>query len=166
MNKKIQPYTEAEMIGMFGLTRLSGNTVFAPLKRWLDTTTKLSAAEQEWFDLIHADVQRNIIRWQEEELKMSFISPLLMLGHLQNTEQYLKFFDRSVEGTVGGHFLKAKPDFMLAKGQLGKPEEPYFHFQEYKPFKNPSGDSMGQLLEAFLIAQDKNIIKKALRKII
>ncbi|TAE01828.1 MAG: hypothetical protein EAZ97_02995, partial [Bacteroidetes bacterium] len=34
--------------------------------------------------------------------------------------------------------------------------EPYFHFQEYKPNKNPKGDSMAQLIEAFLIGQTKN----------
>jgi hypothetical protein len=35
-------------------------------------------------------------------------------------------------------------------------------FQEYKPNKNPSGDSMAQLLEAFLIAQQKNKNNKPL----
>jgi hypothetical protein len=45
---------------------------------------------------------------------------------------------------------------MMAKGILDVFETPYFHFQEYKPHKNPSGDSMAQLLEAFLIAQERN----------
>lgn len=36
------------------------------------------------------------------------------------------------------------------------PKQPYFHFQEYKPALNPKGEPMGQLLEAFLIAQQKN----------
>ena len=45
---------------------------------------------------------------------------------------------------------------MLAQGVLDAYETPYFHFQEYKPHKNPSGDSMAQLLEAFMMAQEKN----------
>jgi hypothetical protein len=45
---------------------------------------------------------------------------------------------------------------MLAKGTLDVFKTPYFHFQEYKPYKNPSGDSMAQLLEAFMIAQERN----------
>ena len=45
---------------------------------------------------------------------------------------------------------------MLAQGTLDFFTTPYFHFQEYKPYKNPSGDSMAQLLSAFLIAQEKN----------
>ena len=156
MTKKIQSYTEAEMIGMFGLTRVVGNAAHALMTQWLTATASLSIGEQELFEIIFNDVQANIIRWQEEELKMLFISPLLILGHLKNTEKYLNFFDRPVEGVVNGYFLKVKPDFMIATGSLGKPDAPYFHFQEYKPFKNPSGDSMGQLLEALLIAQSKN----------
>jgi hypothetical protein len=45
---------------------------------------------------------------------------------------------------------------MLAQGILNVFEAPYFHFQEYKPQLNPSGEPMAQLLEAFLIAQVKN----------
>jgi hypothetical protein len=45
---------------------------------------------------------------------------------------------------------------VIAKGVLDYMQRPYFHFQEYKPKKNPTGDSMAQLLEAFLIAQTKN----------
>ena len=45
---------------------------------------------------------------------------------------------------------------MIATGILNVPEMPYFHFQEYKPFRNPSGDSMAQLLEAMLLGQEKN----------
>jgi hypothetical protein len=45
---------------------------------------------------------------------------------------------------------------MLAKGTLNVVKTPYFHFQEYKPELNPSGEPMAQLLEAFLIAQVVN----------
>jgi hypothetical protein len=33
---------------------------------------------------------------------------------------------------------------------------PYFHFQEYKKDKDPNGDPIAQLVEAFLIAQENN----------
>jgi hypothetical protein len=80
----------------------------------------------------------------------------LCLVILKNTDRYLNFFERTLEDTIDGYFLKTKTDFMIASGSVGIFESPYFHFQEYKPFKNPSGDSMGQLLEAFLIAQKQN----------
>jgi hypothetical protein len=92
----------------------------------------------------------------EEDLKMLLIAPVLMLGKLQNTERYYTFFERTIEDTVEGYFLKTKTDFMVAAGNVGIFKKTFFHFQEYKPLKNPTGDSMGQLLEAFLIAQQKN----------
>ena len=46
--------------------------------------------------------------------------------------------------------------FMMATGFMNLYKNPYFHFQEYKPQLNPAGEPMAQLLEAFLIAQEKN----------
>ena len=45
---------------------------------------------------------------------------------------------------------------MIATGLLDLYEKPFFHFQEYKPSLNPSGDPMGQLLQAMLIGQVRN----------
>ena len=97
---------------------------------------------------------------------MLFISPVLLLSTITNTKRYLTFFERTIEDTVDGYFLKTNTDFMIATGTVGIFKAPYFHFQEYKPFKNPPspfggiqrglGDAMGQLLEAMLIAQQKN----------
>ncbi len=55
-----------------------------------------------------------------------------------------------------------KADFVIGSGLMDYMEKPYFHFQEYKPNKKPTGDSMAQLLEAFLIAQEKNADGKPL----
>ena len=49
-----------------------------------------------------------------------------------------------------------KADFMIAKGVMDLVKVPYFHFQEYKKEKDPNGDPLAQLIEAFLIAQEKN----------
>jgi hypothetical protein len=45
---------------------------------------------------------------------------------------------------------------MVAKGILSYHQNPYFHFHEYKPQGNPTGEPMAQLLEAMLLAQEKN----------
>jgi hypothetical protein len=39
---------------------------------------------------------------------------------------------------------------------LDLPSTPYFHFQEWKRHRDPNGDPVGQLLEAFLVAQELN----------
>jgi hypothetical protein len=78
------------------------------------------------------------------------------LGNLNDDDKVVGYFDKTISATVEGIPLVVKSDFMLAMGVLDVFESPYFHFQEYKPRKNPSGDPMAQLLEAFLIAQVKN----------
>lgn len=157
MANKVKSYTEGEMLKTFGLTRLNGNASHALMSEWSSAEKpNLEDYETRLFNKIYANLLKNIVGWQEEELKMQFISYVLMLGQIENTDNYSNFFERTIDGTVDGFYLKTKTDFMLAKGAYGIPEEPYFHFQEYKPFKNPSGDSMAQLLEAFLIAQQKN----------
>jgi hypothetical protein len=98
---------------------------------------------------------RDIDGWNEEDLKMQFISQILPLGQMNSNGRYKAFYEKTISGIVEGTPLTTKTDFMMATGILNKPENPYFHFQEYKPSK-PTGDSMAQLLEAFLIAQEIN----------
>ena len=73
-----------------------------------------------------------------------------------DTENYISYFEKTVSATVENTFLKVKTDFMLANGVMDKPKKPYFHFQEYKILKDPNGDPVAQLIEAFLIAQELN----------
>jgi hypothetical protein len=87
---------------------------------------------------------------------MKFISFILRIGYLVDNGRYNTYFERTVSANVQGVFLKAKTDFMVAKGILDQPETPYFHFQEWKRHKDPNGDPVGQLLEAFLVAQELN----------
>ena len=55
---------------------------------------------------------------------------------------FVSFFDKALEEEVEGHKLSVKADFVIAKGMLDYMQRPYFHFQEYKPKKNPTGDPM------------------------
>lgn len=87
---------------------------------------------------------------------MKFISPILALGHILEGDSFTSFFDKDMKEEVEGHKLAIKADFVVAKGMLDFMQKPYFHFQEYKPQKNPLGDPMAQLLAAFLIGQKRN----------
>ena len=149
-------WREGEIIDAFKLTRIV--TYQTPLmQEWLDVQTpELNVGEQYNFDKKYAIAVKDITGWNEEDLKIKFIGPILELGHLTDDETAIGYFDKTISATVDGIRLIVKSDFMLAKGILDVVKTPYFHFQEYKPYKNPSGDSMAQLLEAFLIAQEKN----------
>ncbi len=156
MPKKVKAYRESELIDMFSLTRMAGNHKHPLMQEWTDCAATLNPGEAYLFGLITDELIRKIVGWNEEMLKMNFISPLLILGHLSETERYKTYYETMLEANVGAYFLKVKADMMVATGILEVPKMPYFYFQEYKKVKDPKGDVTGQLLEAFLIAQAKN----------
>ncbi len=156
MAKKVKSYSEAELIKMYGLKRLVGNEATPLMSAWTNTTTTLNVGEQYLFDLITENLNSQIVGWNEEMLKMNLISPVLILGHIRENENFKTYYESTLEATVDDYFLKVKADMMVAKGILETPETPYFYFQEYKKVKDPKGDVTGQLLEAFLIAQELN----------
>ena len=156
MVKKVKSYDEGELIKMFGLTRVAGNNATPLMHEWTNTQTTLNAAEQYFFDDISEDLLNQIVGWNEEMLKMNLIAFVLRLGHLKETLRYKTYYESTIEATVDTYFLKVKADMMVATGILERPETPYFYFQEYKKQKDPKGDVTAQILEAFLIAQEKN----------
>jgi len=156
MQKRPKKYSEAELIALFNLKRLTDSSQLALLQAWLCAETTLNAGESYLFDLILTDAKANIDSWHEEDLKMKFISFVLRLGNLVDDAPFHTYFERTITATVDGYFLKTKTDFMLAKGIRDMPQQPFFHFQEWKRHRDPTGDPVAQLLEAFLIAQATN----------
>ena len=155
-------WSEGELIRTFNLNR-NGLQHSPVMVEWLDVEPpELNIGEQYMLDQDLTNAQKYITAWSEEDLKMKFISTILKLGHLRDDDKIMCYFDKIISATIEDIKLTVKSDFMLAKGTLDFFETPYFHFQEYKPYKNPSGDSMAQLLEAFLIAQEKNKNNKPL----
>ena len=148
-------YSEADLIDLFNLDRIADKQT-PEMSRWLAApAAQLNVGEQYSFDRIFPIAVKNIDSWNEEDLKMLFISQILPLGHVAPNGRYSVFHEKTLSAIVNEIPLTTKTDFMVATGTFGKPKKPYFHFQEYKPTK-PTGDSMAQLLEAFLIAQATN----------
>jgi hypothetical protein len=154
--RDIKAWREGELIESFKLTCIT--RTYTPLmQEWLDVTTPvLNVGEQYFFDKLFSKVGEQIRGWNEADLKIKFIRPVLELGQLIDDEIVMSYFDRNISAVVDDVRLNVNSDLMLSKGILDFIKTPYFHFQKYSPYKNPSGDSMAQLLEAFLIAQAKN----------
>lgn len=151
---KLKKYSEAEIVDLFQLSKIK--PINPLMQYWLNTETVLSEWSSILFNKILNNAQGNIESWNEEELKMKFISFILQLSDIEENKYIRTFFEKTIEATVEGVYLKTKTDFMIAKGVLDLVKTPYFHFQEYKKEKDPHGDPLGQLLEAFLIAQAMN----------
>ncbi len=156
MVQRKREYTEAEFIDMFKLTRIVEYKT-ALMQEWLTVAEPVfDIFEQRTFDTAINQAIKNIFGWSEEDLKMKFISHILPLGHLVDNGRFYTYFEKIVSGQIDNIKLRVKTDFMVAAGVVDVPRNPYFHFQEYKPSKNPTGDSMAQLLEAMLIGQQQN----------
>jgi len=152
---KEQNYTESDLIIALNLTRIS--LEYTPLmEEWTNAEADLNEMELALLKKLWLQAKKNITGWKEEDLKMKFLGPILSLSNLMYGDKFETYFEKTVSATIEGVFLKTKTDFMIAKGILDKPQKPYFHFQEWKPHKNPTGDSMAQLLEALLVAQEVN----------
>jgi hypothetical protein len=155
MAKKKQ-YTEGQLISLFKLTRINDNLT-PKMTEWLDVNVpELVAGEEYILDFALRQAKKNITAWNEEELKMKFISHILPIGYLIDNNHFMTYYEKSLSGKVDGIPLSVKTDFMVAKGVLSFHQNPYFHFHEYKPQSNPTGEPMAQLVEAFLLAQEKN----------
>lgn len=157
---KKKEWQEGEMIVIFNLKKID-NSVTPLMEEWLAVDLpKFDVVEEGIFQKLTAKSNK-IATWKEEDYKMKFISQVLELGQVMEGEKFVSFFDKSFSAEVEGYKLSVKADFVIAKGVLDYLQKPYFHFQaggvpQYKPQKNPTGDPMAQILEAFLIAQVEN----------
>jgi hypothetical protein len=153
--KKQKHYTEAELIDLFGLNKMSKYTL---LEKWLDTNlTTLTEYEQIIFQNLITQLDINVDTWNEEELKMNFIASLLndFVAYNKST-LYRTYFEREISAVVAGYMMKTKTDFMIAKGILDLIKKPFFCFHEYKRSKKNADDPIAQVLESMLIAQEIN----------
>ena len=102
--------------------------------------------------------------WNEEELKMHFISSILNVADPYIEEICKTFFERPLEGVINNYKLHVITDCMIASyDEGGNPKKPYFFLQEFKQ-KQLWGktDPQGQMLVAMLLAQDMNADDKYL----
>ena len=97
---------------------------------------------------------KEVKNWNEDELKLFFIGPVLALVNF-NTEYFKPFTQRTLTVKYNHHEASGKVDFLLAKGKL-TPKVPFFCLHEYKQENRRENDPLGQLLIAMVAAQYKN----------
>ena len=95
--------------------------------------------------------------WNEEELKMHFISSLFDYADLEDPKRILLFYERPLSARVKDTDVSVICDALLASPLgLSTPKKPYFFLQEFKKGKKSQEDAEGQMLIAMLIAQELN----------
>ena len=143
---------EPVLADTFGLNR-----VFEPtplLDEWLLTTGELNDMDMALLLESQTKLIENADSWNEEELKMQYISFIIFLARF--SKPIRTYYDREISASLQGIFLSCKSDMMLSKGIGELIKTPYFFLHEYKREKKYSGDPIGQMLGGMLIGQAKN----------
>ncbi len=144
--------TQQKIYKIFGLRKVFQMDI---LDNWLSNLPELSEQEKNVAELYQSRLLLNIDSWNEHELSMGFIGPILNIVDFQILYKLNFFAQRTLTEQIGEYELIGKPDGMLASGYY-EPETPFFAFQEYKKDLNSSGDPIGQNLAAMLVGQAKN----------
>lgn len=124
------------------------------LDGWLARPAELSDHERRELRDFQEPLLVNVLHWNEHELSLNFIGPLLALVRFTDLpgQRFNLFAQRLLRSVVGEIELFGKPDGMIASG-FREPEQPYFAFSEYKRNIDPNGDPAGQCLAAMLVGQ-------------
>jgi hypothetical protein len=143
---------EPILVKTFGLARLRPPQ--PTLSEWLNATDTIIPEDQRLLNKAIIKIIDNGDWWNEEELKMQFISLIMFLADFDDPIK--TYYDREISEDINDIHLKCKADMMLSKGIGEMMEMPYFFMHEYKREKKYSGDPIGQMLGAMLIGQAKN----------
>ena len=124
------------------------------LNAWQTAEIAITPHEEERLSELCKLLGRHVLDWNEEELKMYFISQLLnVVNYLHET--YQAFFERRLSVTIDHEQLGGIVDCVIAQGKRS-PKRPYFCLQEYKPERHSSNDPLGQVAVAMIAAQHLN----------
>lgn len=136
--------TLSKMYKLFGIKQTWDTTY---LDDWLDEQPELTPEEILIAKHYQKRLLENLRVWNEQELSLHFIGPILNLIDFTIPYQMNLFAQRNISAEIGNYVLQGKPDGMIASG-YDDPEMPYFCFQEYKKELDNSGDPAGQVLAA------------------
>ena len=153
-NVKKSRYDIDQILYHFGLKRSTNCEV---LQHWLAVTP---ASDY----VLPVQLERKRLRlleqgglWNEEELKMHFISIVFDCADIEIPDRMQLFYERSLVGVVEGTPLSVICDALLASPLgINTPKSPYFFLQEFKKGKKAQDDAEGQMLVAMLLAQALN----------
>ena len=136
------------------------------LDSWLKNDLSTTKFENDELELLQALLKHNVMHWNEQELSLHVIGPMLSLARFISLDlKYNLFAERFISATVENlaHeaiLLSGKPDGILATGYR-EPESPIFALTvrfdaRYKKEIDPNGQPAGQVLAAMLVAQSIN----------
>ncbi len=151
--KNFESWTYEEVEDTFGLVKLNDKPL---MEKWLKTIHEPDSVRT----VVLAELRKDLIEyansWNEDELKMCFISPLIAMVHYSSSA-YKIFTQRNLSAKFEDLGIEAngRIEWLISKGKQ-KPKQPFFCLHEYKQENRMDSDPLGQLLVAMVVAQLHN----------
>lgn len=150
-SKSFSQWSIEDAVEEFGLTvDYTGKGI----EYWIDNHETVSKDEADKLALLRAELINHVTLWNELELEIFFISPLLAMVNLKEVGVQ-SFIEREIKAVIDDWQVGGEVDWIVAKG-FGKPKAPFFCLKEFKKAKNSSNDPEGQLVVSMLAAQELN----------
>jgi hypothetical protein len=153
MKKTFEKCQWEDLTIWFELERLYDG--FIPLDNLVNVNVSLLEQGHTELKKLNKLIIKKFLDWNEDELKMQFISPLLFLVDYFESDTYQPFSQRPMQLQTPEIELSGIVEWMLASGKQ-IPREPFFFLHEYKKEQGTDADPLGQLLAAMLTAQYQN----------
>lgn len=154
---KIEVLTDTLLVH-FNLPRLREGVL---LQEWTSATGELTAWETDRIARLYKKILKSGDGWNEEELKMKFLSLIFDLADIEEDDRIMSFYERPMAATIEKVKINVICDCMLAApAGIATPRVPYFFLQEFKRQKGDAHDPEAQMLAAMLVAQFKNADEK------
>jgi hypothetical protein len=127
---------------------------------WLQFQQPLTSKEEEIAEESRLFLQELADFWNEEDMKMFFISPILKIVHFYQFDKYRAFMEATFEADLTDAqnnpcTLRGRVEMVVATGKQ-RPQTPFFFLNEYKAQRKVVTDPKWQLLSAMVAAQAKN----------
>ncbi len=144
-------YDEIERL--FSIKRVKNNQA---LTTWTNATQVIPKKIEEQLEMLQSSLNQFADAWNEDELKLFFIGPLLVQAELYG-ENFKPFTQRNLKATfpIQNLEVQGKVEFMLARG-ITTPSAPLFFLHEYKQERRRETDPLAQVLIAMLAARQYN----------
>ncbi|MFN4254612.1 MAG: hypothetical protein ACK4Q5_06370 [Saprospiraceae bacterium] len=153
---KFSDWTLAKLEDRFGIELAED---LPALVHWLGQEAEIPEVDRANLLRYQRILAENADAWNEQELAMNFIGPVLAMVEFGHFGRYRLFAERPLSGIVNGEEMSGAPDGLVARGWW-EPKLPYFCFHEYKKEVDSSGDPAAQCLAPMLVAREMNEDKR------
>lgn len=156
MEKKLNHYDVEEVIDVMGIEKIE-NSIH--LDEWLNAGGEIKVSYAEILEEGRQELSLKWDEWNEEELKIKFVSLVFLASQVEEPKKIRTFFERNLSGKVNDIIISVTVDCMIATPKKsGAPEHPYFFLQErfaarFKRSRTDSRDPEGQMLAAMILAR-------------